>query len=52
MKYWYLWYIGECPVCGSDHSYRERRYTPKPEKREDRIKYLSYTETYDHCMEY
>jgi hypothetical protein len=49
-KYWYKIYIGECPVCGCDKSYRERVYGPKPKKREDRYVWLSDYETYDHCI--
>ena len=51
-KYWYKYYIGECPICGRDHSYKERQYSPRPKNKEDRIKQLDYTETYDHCMSY
>jgi hypothetical protein len=29
-KYWYRFHIQECPVCGSDHSYKERVYGRKP----------------------
>lgn len=48
--HWYRMYIGECPVCGTDQSYRERVYGARPEKREDRTVYLSQTNTYDYCM--
>ena len=50
-KYWYRIYIGECPVCGRSKSYRERVYSPRPEKREDRYVWLSDQETYDGCIE-
>ncbi len=49
MKYWYLYYIGECPLCGKDKSYKVRQYTNKPISKEDRIIYLSNSETYDGC---
>ena len=49
MKYWYRFYIGECPVCGKDKSYKERAYGPKPERAEDRVVYLSSTICYDWC---
>jgi hypothetical protein len=49
-KHWYKYYIGECPVCGRDQSYKERQYTPKPEHMHERIEYLPDTLTYDHCM--
>ena len=47
--HWYRLYLGSCPVCGSDKSYRERVYGKRPEKLEDRVVYLSDTETYDWC---
>ena len=50
-KYWYRQYIGECPVCGRDHSFKERVYGEKPTNREEIYKYLSDQETYDHCLE-
>lgn len=50
--HWYRQYIGECPVCGRDKSYRERVYGKRPEKLEDRIVYLADSQTYDHCMGY
>lgn len=25
-RYWYLFHHCECPVCGADHSYKERVY--------------------------
>lgn len=49
-EHWYRQYFGECPVCGSDKSYRERVYGKRPVKIEDRIAYLSDSETYDSCM--
>lgn len=45
---WYLTYVGECPVCGRDKSYKVAQYTPPPPK-EQRYIPLSYFETYDHC---
>lgn len=45
---WYMNYVGECPVCGRDKSYREARYTEPPPKGE-RYKYLSDVATYDRC---
>lgn len=50
--YWYRYYIGECPLCGKDKSYKERVYGPKPKDRSKRYINLLDTETYDHCMEY
>lgn len=45
-KYWYKYFIGECPFCGNDRSYKERIYSEKPKDREDRIERLSYQETF------
>lgn len=50
-KHWYRLHIGECPVCGSEQSYRVRVYGRKPKRPEARIVYLSHSETYDQCME-
>lgn len=50
--YWYRKYIGECPVCGKDKSYRERIYGEKPLDIKDRYVHLSDQETYDHCDMY
>jgi hypothetical protein len=35
-KYWYHTTIWYCVQCGDETKYRERHYTPKPEKWEDR----------------
>lgn len=48
-KHWYRVYLGECPVCGSDKSYRERVYGKRPAKSEDRYVLLKDTETFDWC---
>lgn len=45
-KYWYLFVIQECPVCGRDHSYKERKYTPKPKDAQDRYQ---RKDAYDWC---
>lgn len=52
MKYWYKKYIGECPICGRDKSYKERMYSEKPIVPQDRVTYLSLIETYDNCEGY
>jgi hypothetical protein len=44
--YWYLITIDECPVCGRNKTYRERRYTPKPVEPSERY---SYEQHYDWC---
>jgi hypothetical protein len=49
--HWYRWFIGECPVCGRDKSYRERVYGPRPRRRKDRICFLPGTYTYCGCLE-
>jgi hypothetical protein len=46
---WYKRFVGECPMCGRNQSYKEAQYTPKPENRNDRIKELTDTEAYDGC---
>jgi hypothetical protein len=51
-KHWYKMYVGECPVCGRDQSFRERVYGERPEDRKDRYEYLPDTFTYDNCMGY
>lgn len=47
-SHWYKIYIGECPVCGKDKSYRVRIYGKKPENSNERYVYL--LNTYDYCM--
>ena len=49
-KYWYKFFIGECPICGKDASYKVRMSGDKPRNKEDRYVYLSCSETYDGCM--
>jgi hypothetical protein len=49
-KYWYRIYIGECPVCGADKSYRERVYCKKPKDRNLIYIKLADSETYDYCQ--
>lgn len=48
--YWYLFYIGECPVCGADASYKERQYSDRPEDRAQRYVQLPLTRCYDGCI--
>jgi len=48
-QYWYRRFIGECPVCGSNKSYRERVYGTRPENINDRTTYLPDAATYDYC---
>ena len=50
MMYWYRMYVGECPACGRDASYRERVYGSKPEKWEDRYVQLPQQKTYCGCI--
>ena len=45
-EYWYFTTYYECPVCGSQHTVRERRYTPRPEDDEDRYTHVQW---YDNC---
>ena len=51
-KYWYKMYVGWCPVCGRDASYRVRVYGEKPTNPEERYVYLADSETYDSCIKY
>lgn len=46
-KHWYAIFVGACPVCSRDHSYREIRYTKRPKLAKNRITYLSDAQTYD-----
>jgi hypothetical protein len=41
-KYWYFIYYEECVLCGRNEEFRERRYTPRPEKYEDRHEFSQY----------
>jgi hypothetical protein len=47
--HWYRMYIGECPVCGSDKSYRVRVFGRKP--KDHRKRYVQLKQTYDGCMQ-
>ena len=40
--YWYMRYIRECVLCGAGEDRKERMYTPKPEKHEDRVDYTQF----------
>ena len=47
-KYWYRITIHYCPVCASEEIFKERQYTPRPEKWQDRNEFV---EMYDWCNE-
>jgi hypothetical protein len=47
-KHWYFISYGECPVCGHDDTYRERRLGEKPEDA-DGVTY-EYRDAYDGCL--
>lgn len=49
-KYWYRMYVGECPVCGSDKSWRERVYGVKPKKISKRYVRIPDSQTFDNCI--
>lgn len=49
-RHWYMTYVGECPVCGRDASYRKRVYGRPPAKHR-RYESLAGRETYDQCVE-
>ncbi len=39
-KYWYKFFIEECPMCGRNSQWKERIYgKPRPIKKEDRYKF-------------
>jgi len=48
-RYWYRLFVGECPVCGRDKSYRERVYGKRPKDHRKRYVQLSNQECYDWC---
>lgn len=48
-KYWYLFTVFECPVCGSWETIKERQYTPKPE---DPAKRHEFVQQFDGCERY
>lgn len=50
-KHWYKLYLGECPVCGSNKSYRERVYGRKPKDVKKQVEYIPDATTYDYCLE-
>lgn len=50
-KHWYRQYVGECPVCGKDKSFRVRVYGRRPKDLTKRYVRLPDVETYDHCLE-
>lgn len=45
-KYWFFITIYYCPQCNRTQVYKERRYTPRPEKWEDRNEEI---ESWDSC---
>jgi hypothetical protein len=49
-QYWYRMHVGECCVCGSNASFRERVYGKRPKSKLKRYKYLTDSYTYDHCV--
>jgi len=46
-KYWYYTTRNICPVCGEGDTYRERRYTPRPENKDERTEWRA---VYDGCL--
>jgi hypothetical protein len=45
-KHWYKKIIYYCPICGSEDSYRERRFDEKPKDYNDRV---VVKEAWDYC---
>jgi hypothetical protein len=50
-KYWYRQYVGECPVCGKDASFKERIYGEKPTNLDEVYVQLPDKETYCGCLD-
>ena len=48
--HWYYIWRGHCPVCGRFKEYRERRYTARPKRWEDRNEHLPDLECYCGCL--
>ncbi len=46
MKCWYFVTVEYCPICAHDRTTRERRYTARPERWEDRHEIF---EVWDGC---
>jgi ribosomal protein L37E len=46
-EHWYAVFHHECPVCGHGKTIRERRYSRKPARYEERVQYV---EQYDYCL--
>ncbi len=49
-KHWYKFFIGECPECGRDKSYKVRVCGKKPKSKKKRYVYLADNQTYDNCI--
>jgi len=49
-KHWYKQYLGSCPVCGKDKSYRERVYGKKPKSFKKIYIYMPDNWTYCGCI--
>jgi hypothetical protein len=47
--HWYKLFILECPSCGNFKMWRERQYTSKPERPEERV--VADFNAYDNCEE-
>lgn len=48
--HWYKQYVGECPVCGADASYKERVYGEKPADPAERYEAIPDKLTFDNCI--
>lgn len=48
--HWYRMFVGECPVCWKDASYRVRVYGKKPKDIEKRYEQLPQAQTYCGCV--
>lgn len=45
-KYWFYITVYECPVCGMQEIYREKKITPRPEAYQHRH---SFIQKYNYC---
>lgn len=49
-RHWYKTWVGECPVCGRDATYRVRVYGKRPKAHALRYVQQPEAETYCGCM--
>lgn len=42
MRYWYMFYIEECVLCGHTNKWKERQLTVKPSDPSDRYQFKQF----------